>query len=450
MKIKLSEHKSRRAELMRMMGEGAVAIISSASEHIRNRDAHYPFRQDSDFFYLSGFPEPDAVMVLMPGRENGEYILFCREKDPLKETWDGYRAGQSGAVDDYDADDSFPIDDIDDILPGMLERCDRVLYTMGAYPEFDARVLGWVNQLRKRSRSGTHVPSEFVALEHCLHDMRLFKTSAEIKMHREAIEISTIAHCRAMQNCKPGMMEYQVEAEFAHEFRKHNTRDAYTPIVAGGGNACVLHYVENNDKLKSGDLLLIDAGCEMGCYASDITRTFPVNGTFSVEQRKIYELVLDAQLAAIAQTKPGNHWDEPHMAAVKVLTRGLVELGLLSGDVEALIEAKAYQAYYMHRTGHWLGMDVHDVGDYKVDDLWRELEVGMLLTVEPGLYIAEGSDCDERWWNIGVRIEDDVLVTAEGCEVLSAAVPKTVAEVEAQCASLLDGPNGDLFTGAAN
>jgi len=416
-----------------MMGENTVAILPAAPVQFRNRDAEYHYRQDSDFHYLTGFPEPDAVLVLKPGREHGEYILFCRERDPASEIWTGPRSGQEGAMEQYGADDAFPIDDIDEILPGLLEGVDRVFYTMGEYSDFDQHVIAWVNQLRKQSRGGMHTPGEFVALDHLLHEMRLFKSSHEVKAMRKAASISAKAHCRAMQACRPGQYEYQIEAELLHEFMQAGSRfPAYASIVAGGANACVLHYIDNKDALQDGALLLIDAGAEYDYYAADISRTFPVNGTFSPAQRALYEVVLKAQYAAIAQVKPNKHWNDPHEAAVRVITEGLVELGILKGEVDKLIEEAAYKRFYMHRTGHWLGMDVHDVGDYKIDDEWRVLEPGMTLTVEPGLYIPAGSKkVAKKWWDIGIRIEDDVLVTKTGHEVLTHGVPKEVDEIEA-------------------
>jgi len=416
---------------MRMMGQGSVAILPAAPIRGRNRDVEYPYRQDSDFFYLSGFPEPEAVLVLIPGRKHGEYVLFCREKDPEMEIWNGRRAGQEGACELYGADDSFPISDIDEILPGMLEGSERVFYTMGAVPEFDQRVIHWVSKIRGKSRSGIRAPGEFVALEHLLHDMRLFKSRAEVSMHKKAMKVSAEAHKRAMSICRPGMMEYEIEAELLHQFRVHGMEPAYPSIVGSGSNACILHYTENRAQMQDGDVLLIDAGAENGCYAADISRTFPVNGEFSPAQRALYEVVLQAQLAAIDKARPGNHWNEPHIAAVQVLTEGLVELGLLKGKVRKLIEDEAYRRFYMHRTGHWLGMDVHDVGDYKIDNDWRELEPGMMLTVEPGLYIAQGSKgVAKKWWNIGIRIEDDVLVTRDGPQVLTIDAPKTVEDIQ--------------------
>lgn len=425
------EFARRRRQLMRMIGKGGIAILPAAPTRIRNRDTEYAYRQDSDFHYLTDFPEPEAVAVLMPGRPHGEYVLFCRDRDPERETWDGYRAGPEGAVTVYGADDAFPIGDIDDILPGMLEHSERVYYTMGLNADFDQRLLGWVNGLRAAATKGVTTPTEFVALDHLLHDMRLFKSRGEISAMRKAARIAAAAHVRAMRACKPGKWEYEIEAEFLHEFRRHDATTSYQPIVGGGPNGCILHYVENKDQLKEGELLLIDAGCEYESYASDITRTFPVSGRFSPEQRALYEVVLEAQLAAIEKVRPGNHWDDPHDAAVRVLTRGLVKLGLLKGRVPTLVKNGEYRRFYMHRTGHWLGIDVHDVGDYKVGEAWRLLEPGMVLTVEPGLYIAPGSKgVAKKWWGTGIRIEDDVLVTSDDPDVLSGDAPKDPEEIE--------------------
>lgn len=427
-----NEYRRRRRQLMRMMGGDSIAIIPAAPEAVRNRDVLFPYRQDSDFYYVTGFPEPAAVAVLLPGRSRGEYILFCRERDPAKELWDGALAGQEGAIADYAADDSFPIDDLDEILPRMLEQRSRVFYSMGCNAELDKKLADWVSDIRCRGRAGVHAPTEFVALDHYLHDMRLYKSRAEISRMRKAARISAKAHRHLMRACRPGMFEYQLEAEFAHQCASGGARQqAYPSIVGGGNNACVLHYVDNDAPLAEGDLVLIDAGCELDYYASDITRTFPVGGRFSTPQRQLYQLVLDAQEAAIAKVRPGNHWDDPHKAAVRTLTRGLIKLGLLKGALGKLIKDEAYKRFFMHRTGHWLGMDVHDVGDYKVDGHWRELEPGMVLTVEPGLYVPLGSKgVAKKWQGIGIRIEDDVLVTKDGPEVLSRDAPKTIDEIE--------------------
>jgi Xaa-Pro aminopeptidase len=426
------EFARRRKQLMRMMGPDAIAILPTSPEQPRNRDVDFPFRPDSDFYYLTGFTEPEAVMVLAPGREHGEYLLFCRDRDPKMETWHGRRTGPEGAVENFAADDAFPIQDINEILPGLLESRERVFYTMGSAPEFDKQLIGWVNRIRRQSRAGKHAPDEFISLEHFVHDMRLYKSRAETKVMRQAANIAARAHKRAMRLCEPGMMEYELEAEFLHEFRKAGGEPAYPSIVGSGENACILHYTENDAELKDGDILLIDAGTEHEYYASDVTRSFPVNGRFSKAQRAVYQLVLDAQLAAIEEVYPGNTWNAPHDAAVKVITRGLVKLGLLKGRTPTLIKEQAYHRFYMHRTGHWLGMDVHDVGDYKVGEEWRVLEPGMVLTVEPGLYIPAGSrGVARKWWNIGIRIEDDVLVTRDGYDVLSKNAPKEIDEIEA-------------------
>jgi Xaa-Pro aminopeptidase len=430
--ISTKEFARRRKQLMRMMGKDSIAIIPTAPEKTRNRDVEYPYRSDSDFYYLTGFGEPGAVAVLTPGRPHGEYLMFCRERDPKMETWVGRRAGTQGAIDEYGADDAFPIGDIDEILPGLLESRERVFYTMGSYPDFDRQVIDWVNRIRQGARSGARTPDEFITLEHLLHDMRLYKSRSEVRVMRTAARVACRAHCRAMQLCRPGLHEYEIEAELLHEFRRANMEPAYPSIVGGGENGCVLHYTSNRAQLNEGDLLLIDAGAEYDCYASDITRTFPVSGRFSPAQKALYEVVLAAQAAAIEQVQPGKHWNDPHQAAVKVLTRGLVKLGILKGKPAELIRKEAYRRFYMHRTGHWLGMDVHDVGDYKVGGEWRVLEPGMVLTVEPGIYIPAGTrGVARKWWNIGIRIEDDVLVTRDGHDVLSDAVPKGVGEIEA-------------------
>ncbi len=429
----LKQYQRRRRRLMQMMGKGGIAVLPTAAVALRNRDVEYPYRHDSDFHYLTGFEEPHAVMVLVPGRPEGEFILFCRERDLQMELWNGRRVGLAGAQADYGVDTACAIGTLDDILPGLLENRDKVYYTMGSDPEFDQRITHWLKRIRRKSRTGVHPPVEIVSLEHLVHEMRLFKGPEELALMRKAADISADAHSRAMAVCRPGMTEYQLEAELLHEFVSRGARSpAYPSIVGGGANACILHYTDNEDVLKDGDLVLIDAGAEYRGYAADITRTFPVNGRFSDAQRAVYEWVLEAQRAAIAKVRPGNHWNDPHDAAVRVLTRGLIDLGLLKGDLRSLIKSGAYRRFFMHRTGHWLGMDVHDVGDYKIGDSWRLLEPGMVLTVEPGLYIgAGGKGVAKRWRNIGIRIEDDVAVTRTGNEVLTHAVPKSVAGIEA-------------------
>jgi Xaa-Pro aminopeptidase len=426
------EFARRRRQLTRLIGRDSIAILPAAPVRHRNNDVEYAYRQDSDFHYITGFAEPESVAVLIPGREQAEYVMFVRERDSARETWDGRRAGPAGATRDFSADDAFPIGDIDEIIPGLLENRTKVFYTMGVYADFDQRVVGWVNGLRTQARNGRHIPQEFVALDHVLHDMRLFKSRAEIELLRESARIAAAAHVRAMRFCRPGRQEYEVMAELVHEFRRYNADTSYHPIVGGGPNSCILHYRDNNQTLKDGDLLLVDAGCEYECYASDITRTFPVNGRFSPEQRAVYEVVLEANEAAIAKVKPGNDWNAPHMAAVHVITQGLVKLGLLAGRVSKLERDGAYRRFFMHRTGHWLGMDVHDVGDYKVGDEWRVLEPGMVMTIEPGIYIPAGSrGVPKRMHNIGIRIEDDVVVTRTGVEVLTSQAPKSVEAIEA-------------------
>lgn len=428
------DFKNRRRQLMRQMTANSIALLASAIPQHRNRDAEYPYRQDSDFHYLTGFDEPEAVLALTPKRKEGEYVLFCREYDAKTAIWTGKMAGLAGASKYFGVDQALPIDQLDQYLPDLLENRDRVYFPLGYNDAFEQRVMQAVRVVRGRARAGVSAPTEFVVLDSLLHEMRLRKSAGEIQMMKKAVAISAQAHRRAMQICQPGLYEYQIEAELLHEFTLQGARaPAYPSIVAAGNNACVLHYTRNDTILKSGELLLIDAGAEYGCYAADITRTFPVNGKFSEPQRALYELVLEAQLAAIAQIKPGKHWNEPHEAAVEVLTKGLVKLGLLKKkkSLAKLLEKESYKKFYMHRTGHWLGMDVHDVGSYKVRGEWRILEPGMVMTVEPGLYIAaDNKDVDACWRGIGIRIEDDVLVTREGCEVLTAEVPKTVDEIE--------------------
>jgi Xaa-Pro aminopeptidase len=421
----------RRRLLMRHMGRDAIAILPAAPVRTRSNDVEYQYRPDSDFYYLTAFPEPEAVAVLIPGRPQGEYVLFVRDRDPTREAWDGTRAGPEGAVEDYGADDAFPVADIDEILPGLLERCSRVFYTMGTHPEFDKRVIGWVNQLRSQGRHGMRTPHEFVALDHPLHEMRLVKSRAELVSMRRSAAIACDAHRRALQATAPGRMEYEVMAEILHEFHRRRADVPYHPIVGSGPNSCVLHYRDNSREMQDGEVLLIDAGCEYDYYASDVTRTLPVGGRYDRRQRALYEVVLEAHDAAIAKVRAGAHWNEPHEAAVRSITRGLVHLGLLKGRLPKLVRDGAYRQFFMHRTGHWLGMDVHDVGEYKVGDQWRLLEPGMVTTIEPGIYIAPGSKGVRReWWGIGIRIEDDVAVTRGEPEVLTAGMPSDPDEIE--------------------
>ena len=441
MAISKAEYARRRRKLMGQMEANSIAIIPSAKEQVRSRDTHFSFRQDSDFFYLSGFCEPESVLVLIPGRRHGQFVVFCRERDKQMELWDGYRAGPEGVCARYGADDAFPIGDIDDILPGLIEGRERVYYSMGRSAEFDRHIMSWVNTIRAKEPSGAVPPGEFTDLDHLLHEQRLYKSAAEQRVMRRAGAITAAAHVRAMRACEPGLFEYQLEAELTHEFATRGARHpAYASIVGGGANACTLHYVENDARLRDGDLVLIDAGCELEGYAADVTRTFPVNGRFSAPQRALYELVLKAQHAAIAAIKPGNHWNHPHDASVRVITEGLIKLGLLKGTPGKLIKAGAYREFYMHRVGHWLGLDVHDVGDYRLDGSWRLLEPGMVMTVEPGIYIAPDKPrVAKKWRGIGIRIEDNVVVTDSGCEVISGDVPKTPDEIEALMAGANDG-----------
>lgn len=425
------EYASRRAELMRRIGRGNIAIIPAASEVTRSRDTHYRFRQDSDFLYLTGFEEPDAVAVLAPGRAEGEFILFVRPKDAEREIWDGRRAGPTGARRQYSADQAHDLDQMGNELPRLLAGRGALHYTLGEHPRFDARIASWLRHLREVSRRGGSAPDTVVALDASLHEMRLIKRPLEIELMRHAARVSAAAHLRAMQFTRPGRYEWQVAAEIHAEFEAHDMQPGYGSIVGGGDNACILHYVENKDRLKDGDLLLIDAGGEYRGYTADITRTFPVNGRFSPEQKAVYEVVLKAQQAAMRQMRPGIASSKPHQAATRVLTRGMVELGLLKGKPADLIKKGAQRQFYMHGTGHWLGMDVHDVGRYQVNGKPRPFEPGMVMTVEPGLYIAPGTkSVDKRFWGIGIRIEDDVLITDDGHEVLTSAVPKTVREIE--------------------
>jgi Xaa-Pro aminopeptidase len=426
----LSRCAERRHALQLRMGKG-VALVPTAPARLRNRDSEYLYRFDSYFYYLSGFAEPEAVLVLLAG-ESPKSILFCRQRDPARELWDGVRSGPEGAKAALGVDEAFAIEALDEEMPKLLANQTVLHYAPGADPAWDTRVMGWLNQVRSQARAGIAAPAEIRDLRILLDEMRLVKDDSELGLMRRAAAISAAAHERAMRATRPGRGEYEIEAELLYEFRRRGSQyPAYSPIVAAGANACILHYRENGARLAEGDLLLIDAGCELDGYASDLTRTFPVNGKFSGPQKAVYELVLAAQSAAIAAVKAGNRWDEPHDAAVGVLARGFVDLGLCSGTVEKVIETEEYKRFYMHRTGHWLGLDVHDAGEYKSGGEWRRLEPGMTLTVEPGCYVRPGEGVPEAFWNIGVRIEDDVVVTAAGCEVLTAAAPKSVREIEA-------------------
>ena len=434
-RVGLAEYRRRRSRLMESMEPGAIAVLPSARIHLRNRDTEYPFRQDSDFHYLTGFDEPEGVLVLAPGREHGEVILFCRERDVAAEQWTGERLGPERAQQVLGVDDAFPYSDLGDILPGMLEGQERIYITLGEYPEFDRQLIEWVTSIRAREASGAVPPGEFLALKHLLHEQRLFKSAAEQRLMSEAAAITSRAHIRAMGNCGPRLTETQLEAELIYEFMLGGARSpAYSCIVAGGDNACVMHYVKNDAVLRDGDLVLIDAGCEYQHYAADLTRTFPVNGVYSPRQRDLYEVVLNAQSAAIDTARPGAEFNAPHDAATRVLTEGLIDLGILDGELDEAIEAQTFKRFTVHKCSHWLGIDVHDVGDYRIDGQWRVLEPGMVMTVEPGLYIPDNesfADVPKKWRGMGIRIEDDVLIQKSGNVVLTAAVPKAVDEIEA-------------------
>lgn len=431
--IELKTYQQRRRRLAEQMQAG-VAVIPTAPERSRNRDSTYPYRFDSYFHYLTGFGEPDAVLVLVADEEP-KSILFCREKNPEREVWDGFRHGPEAARETFCFDEAYPIAMLDEMMTKLLADQPSLHFHLGADSAWDVRAVGWLNAVRAEVRNGIAAPSAIRDVRVLLDEMRLIKSTEEIATMRRAAEISTAAHRRAMQQVRPGRHEYEIEAELLHDFHRHGAQaPAYTSIVAGGANACVLHYVDNSARLRDGDLLLIDAGCELDGYAADITRTFPVNGRYSAVQKDVYEMVLAAQAAAIGAVKVGASWDDLHQAALKVLAQGMIDLGLCTGSVDGLLESGDYKRFYMHKTGHWLGMDVHDVGDYKRGGQWRKLEAGMVLTVEPGCYIRPGEDVPEHLWNIGIRIEDDVLVTAQGCEVLTLAAPKTVDDIEATMA----------------
>ena len=421
----------RRAQLMASAGDGAILILPAATERVRSRDTHFPYRQDSDFWYLTGFAEPEAVLVLVPGRKHGESILFCRERDPEREGWDGPRLGPDGVVDQLGVDDAYPISDIDDILPGLLEGRRRVHYHLGRDPDFDLKLIGWLNRVRAQVRHGAQPPQEFLELGHLLDEQRLFKSADEIRLMQRAADISVEAHRAAMRAARPGIHEYELQAELERVFRMHDAEPAYASIVGTGANACVLHYRDNRARSKAGELVLIDAGAEYRGYAADITRTFPVGGRFSKQQRAIHDLVCAAQAAALAQARPGVAYEAGHVAAVEVLTEGLLALGLLQGNLGEAIKREDYKRFYRHKTGHWLGLDVHDVGEYRLDGESRLLEPGMVFTIEPGLYIPAAPDLPAKWHGIGVRIEDDVLVTADGHRVLTGALERSADEVEA-------------------
>jgi Xaa-Pro aminopeptidase len=423
----------RRTRLLAQIGHG-IAIIPTAPERQRNADADFPYRFDSNFYYLTGFNEPESVLVLIASQNDDcppQSILFCRDKDTEREIWHGYRSGPDAAREKFGFDAAYSIAKLDEMLTELMGNQPTLFYPVGGNSDWDMRILKLRGAVQEKARSGIRAPNEIRDVRTLLNEMRLFKDAHELAIMRRAAAISTAAHRRAMQFTRPGQFEYQVEAELLHEFCRNGARDpAYTSIVAGGANACVLHYIDNNAQLHDGDLLLIDAGCELAGYASDITRTYPVNGRFLGAQRDVYEIVLAAQTAAIAAAKPGNNWEAPHNAALRILAQGFIDLKLCRGTVDTVLENESYKKYYMHRTGHWLGLDVHDVGDYKIGEQWRALQPGMVMTVEPGCYIRPGDDVPLALWNIGIRIEDDVVITETGNEVLTDAAPKTVHEIE--------------------
>ena len=430
--IPAAEYARRRRQLMRMAGEDAILVLPAAPVRVRSHDTHYPYRQDSDFWYLCGFPEPEAVLVLVPGRKHGEALLFCRERDPEREAWDGARFGQDGAVESFGMDDAYPIEDLDEILPGLLEGRSRVYYHFGRDAEFDLKLIGWVNRVRAQVRHGAQPPHEFLELGHLLHEQRLFKSRDEIRLMEKAAAISVRAHQAAMRAARPGIHEYELQAEVERVFRAADACPAYASIVGAGGNGCVLHYVANTGKARDGDLVLIDAGAEYRNYAADITRTFPVNGRYTREQRALHDLVGAAQAAALACARPGVAFAALHETVVEVLGEGLLRLGLLKGSLEKCIAGEHYRQFYRHKSGHWLGLDVHDVGDYRIDGQSRLLEPGMVLTIEPGLYVgADDTSVAAKWRGIGIRTEDDVLITADGHRVLTEGLARSADEIEA-------------------
>ncbi len=428
--VNSKEFQQRRSQLLSRMGEG-IAIIPTAPEVVRNRDSHYPYRFDSYFYYLTGFTEPESVLVLVSGK-SPKSILFCRDKDMEREIWDGFRYGPEGALKEFGFDETYSITQLDKLAPKLLSSQARLFYSLGADTRWDTRIAGWLNVVRDLVRTGISAPSEITDIRRLVDVMRLVKSPYEQDLMRRSANIAAAAHNRAMQFVKPNKIEYEIEAEFLHEFYRHGAQSpAYTSIIAGGANACTLHYNANNCILKDGDLLLIDAGCELDGYASDITRTYPVNGKFSAAQQDLYELVLNAQLAAIAVAKPGNPWNTPHEAALDILIQGFIDFKLCKGSKDEVLESGSYRQFYMHRTGHWLGLDVHDAGEYKDRaGNWALLEAGNTLTVEPGCYLRPADNVPEHFWNIGIRIEDDVLITATGNEVLTKNAVKTMADIE--------------------
>jgi len=428
--IQTTEYIKRRKQLMKIAGQNSITLLASRPELIRNGDVHHYYRQDSDFYYLSGFNEPDAVMVLLPGEKGHEQILFCREADPKKMIWDGPMVGTQCAVDDYGFDAAYDINEIDRRLPSLIESRDKICFKMTENIDFDNRLNHWIKLIESRKGQKSKAPDNLMSITHDIHDMRLYKSKAEIKCLQKSADIAAAAHQRMMQACKPGLYEYDLQAEYQHHLVKNKSHSSYPPIIGSGENSNILHYINNNKQMQDGDIVLIDAGAEYDFYASDITRTFPVNGCFSARQKDLYEVVLQAQLDAIEQVRIGRHWNEFHDAAVKTISQGLLDLKIIKGSLNQVLEEKSYANYYMHMTGHWLGLDVHDCGDYRVDDLWVELEENMVLTVEPGLYISEHSKAPKKWQGIGIRIEDDIHVSKKGPVVLSRKAVKSVDDIE--------------------
>jgi len=429
--IKQAEYARRRLQLMEISGAGSVIVLRAAAPSIRNNDAQYPYRQDSDFLYLSGFSEPEAMIVLLPAEQGGQSILFCRERDPQREMWDGLMVGTEGAVEQFGFDQAYAIREMEKRLPDLMHGRERIYYDLGKEPDFDSQLIGWMNDFRAKTRKKFHAPDEIISLHHNLHEMRLFKSRTEISVMRKSARIAASAHQRAMQICKPGMNEAEIHAELQHTFISNQCEASYIPIVGGGANACVLHYISNRDTLNDGDLLLIDAGAEYDGYASDITRTFPVNGNFSGAQRDLYELVLTANVKAIEEVRAGMPWDHVHETAVRVATEGMIDLGILKSGLEQALEEEHFKDFYVHNTGHWLGLDVHDVGEYEIDGHSRVLEPGMVLTVEPGIYIPESANSVAKHWRgLGIRVEDDVVVTKDVADVLSSGICKGMDDIE--------------------
>jgi Xaa-Pro aminopeptidase len=431
--MKNREYKSRRNKLAKAIGKDGVAIIATADLSTRTNDTDYPFRSDSDFYYLTGFLEPNSLMLLAPGRPEGEFILCVRPKNPLMETWEGHMEGLNGVIKNYDVDQSFDIANIDVVLKDLLYGKEKIFYSIGKNNFYDEKVTEVFKVLRESQRQGGVVPNEIVSIDTIIHEMRQIKSRKEIQLMKQAARIGVEAHLRVMRECKPSIFEYQIEASINHQFGQYGAVPSYNSIVASGDNACTLHYVENKSQMKEGDLLLTDAGCEFQMYASDITRTIPISGQYTKEQKAIYSIVLEAQISAINSVKPGQTFENMQKNCIEIITRGLKKLGILKGSEAKLIEEESYKEFYMHGIGHWLGIDVHDVGSY-VNEKGRSkpFAPGMVITVEPGIYISKKSkSIDKKWKGIGIRIEDDVLITSSGCEVLSGKLPKEIDAIEA-------------------